>query len=335
MLLDHWKRPLQDLRISVTDRCNYRCSYCMPLEEYEWIPKQQLLQFEEITRIARIAVGLGVQSIRLTGGEPLLRRDLPRLVEMLAAIEGLDDLSLTTNGERLARLARDLKQAGLQRINVSLDTLDARRHAEITRRGDLAAVHEGLERARDVGLLPIKINMVVERGVNEDEIPAMLEFCQRQGFSLRYIEYMDVGNANGWHFDKVVSQREILSLLQPHLATADGRRPVPSDPAELFPLRGGGDVGVIGSVSEPFCGACSRARLTASGQLVTCLFASRGHDLRDRLRSGATDAEITRLLEGIWTARRDRYSEERLAAIRASGYDPDDHEKFEMISLGG
>ena len=337
MLKDQHHRPLRDLRISVTDRCNFRCSYCMPNAEYEWLARKEILTFEEITRLARLFVAAGVESIRLTGGEPLLRTALPGLVRRLAALPGLQDLSLTTNGTRLETLALPLREAGLERVNVSLDTLQPRRFRELARRDDLKVVLRGLAAARTAGLAPIKVNMVVQRGVNDDEILPMLEFCSEQGYSLRYIEFMDVGNANDWHLGRMVPASEILRTVKGHRALGPSHREHASDPAMLHSFAGGsGDVGVIASVSQPFCNRCDRARLTAAGQLVTCLFSRRGTDLKALLRSGVGDQDLAQHIATIWQGRTDRFSEERLEALRsAAGYDPQQRIKLEMISLGG
>ena len=337
MPLDRHRRPLTDLRISVTDRCNYRCTYCMPLAEYEWLHKSRILTFEEIARLARIAAGLGVRKIRLTGGEPLVRQDLPVLVQELAAIKGLDDLCLTTNGSRLAPMAGELKAAGLNRVTVSLDSLKPERFRAITQRGDLEPVLAGLEAADSAGLRPIKLNAVIERGVNDDEIVDLVEFGRTGGYDVRFIEYMDVGNANRWTSEKLVPKREILARVAERYPVREARVERGAAPAEDYEfVDGGGRFGVIASVTEPFCGACTRARLTADGQFVTCLFSDRGHDLKTLLREGATDAEIEERIRAIWERRTDRYSEQRLAALESpAGYDAQSRRKLEMISLGG
>ena len=336
MLLDRHGRKLEDLRISVTDRCNFRCTYCMPLAEYEWLHRSKILTFEEITRTARLFAALGVTKIRLTGGEPLLRQDLPDLIAQLRAIGGIRDLALTTNAARLAKLARPLKEAGLDRVTVSIDSLKPERFREMTQRGDLGPVLEGLAAARDVGLGPIKLNAVIERGVNDDEILDLVDFARENGYEVRFIEYMDVGNANQWRSAKLVSKREILDVIaakHPFESAKQERGSAPS--ADYAFADGRGRVGVIASVTEPFCGDCTRMRLTADGRLVTCLFSSRGHDLKAMLRDGASDAAITERVHGIWTARTDRYSEQRLVALQTASYDPAARKKIEMISLGG
>jgi cyclic pyranopterin phosphate synthase len=336
MLQDIYNRPLKDLRISVTDRCNFRCTYCIPFDEYEWIDKKEILTFEEIARLANLFVQLGVDKLRLTGGEPLLRRDLEKLISKLSSLNGLEDLCLTTNGSLLAEKVSALKSAGLRRINVSLDTLNSEKFARIRRRGDLAKVLEGLFAAKRCGLHPIKINAVIERGVNDDNIIDLVEFSRKNGFAIRFIEYMDVGNSNNWTSEKLVSKKEILEIIDARYPLREVGRDKGSAPSVDYQFIDGGDLGVIASVTEPFCSSCSRARLTADGKLVTCLFSATGHDLKKLLRNGATDEEIIEIISGIWRKRTDRYSDERLEAMNsADGYRAKDHKKIEMISLGG
>jgi cyclic pyranopterin phosphate synthase len=309
----------------------------MPLDEYEWLEKSAILSFEEITRLARLFVRLGVEKIRLTGGEPLVRRDLEKLVSNLSSIAGLQDLCLTTNGSLLADKVAALKAAGLRRINVSLDSLKPDNFQRIRKRGDLAKVLEGLFAAKRHGLHPIKINAVIERGVNDDEILDLVTFSREHGFAIRFIEYMDVGNANNWQSDRMVSKKEILETITARFPLRKIGREKGSAPSVDYQfLDGTGDIGVIASVTEPFCSTCARARLTADGKLVTCLFAQQGYDLKKLIRNGATDAELLEVISAIWLKRKDRYSEERLAALRsAAGYDPKRQKKIEMISLGG
>ena len=337
MLTDVYKRPARDLRISVTDRCNFRCAYCMPCDEYEWIDRAEILSFEEIARLAQVFVRLGVDKVRLTGGEPLVRKDLHSLVGMLAAIQGLDDICLTTNGSLLAEQLPALKSAGLRRINLSLDTLDPLKFRAITKRGDLDVVLEGLFAAKEAGLHPIKINAVIERGVNDDDIVPLVEFAREHGFGVRFIEYMDVGNSNNWVVDKMVSKREILDRIAARFPLEEVGRENGTAPSVDYRFADGvGDLGVIASVTEPFCSSCTRVRLTANGKLVTCLFANDGYDLKALLRNGRTEDEITDLIRSVWLARRDRYSDDRLQAMKSStGYRPGEHKKIEMISLGG
>jgi cyclic pyranopterin phosphate synthase len=331
-LTDTFGRPLRDLRISVTDRCNFRCVYCMPKEvfgrDYEFLGREQLLTFEEIERIARVFVTGGVEKIRITGGEPLVRRDLPVLVEKLSAL-GDVDLTLTTNGALLARVGDDLARAGLTRVTVSLDSLDD----EVFRAMNdvdfpVARVLDGIDAAAAAGL-PVKVNVVVKRGLNEGSVLELARHFHGTGHTLRFIEYMDVGHTNGWRLDDVVPAAEIV-------ATIDAELPLePVDPAyrgevaQRYRYRdGGGEIGVIASVTQPFCGDCTRARLSADGHLYTCLFAVRGHDLRSLVRSGASDEQVTATIAGIWTVRQDRYSELRTAETA-------DLPKVEMSFIGG
>ncbi len=337
MIVDVFNRPLKDLRISVTDRCNFRCTYCMPFDEYPWTPTDECLSFDEIERIARIFVGLGVEKIRLTGGEPLLRAHVEDLVGRLSAIPGLEAVCLTTNGSLLADRAASLKANGLSRINVSLDTLDPEKFQRIRRRGDVAKVLDGIWAAKAAGIYPVKLNTVVERGMNDEDIIPLVDFARKNGFAIRFIEFMDVGNANGWRRDKVVPKREIIEIINAQWPLEEVGRDKGTAPAVDYRFSDGtGDVGVIASVSEPFCSSCTRARLTADGKLVTCLFSSQGQDVKGLLRGGATDEEIVEAVSGNWRGRTDRYSQERLLALNSNlGYEPKDHRKIEMISLGG
>ena len=332
--LDRLDRPLRDLRISVTDRCNFRCTYCMPREIYgaafRFLPHAELLTFEEVTRLARLAVSLGVSKVRLTGGEPLLRRDVEILVGMLAAIEGLADLTLTTNGSLLAAKAAALAEAGLRRVTVSLDSLD---DAVFARLNDVAfpvaRVLEGIAAADRAGLRPLKVNMVVRRGLNEQSVLPMARFAREHGYVLRFIEYMDVGHTNGWSLDEVVPAAEIVAAIDAELPLEPLAPQYPGEVATRWRYRdGGGEIGLIGSVTQPFCGSCTRARLTAEGMLYTCLFGTAGVDLRAPLRSGADDDALRTLLTGVWADRTDRYSELRSAATRGLP-------KVEMSRIGG
>ena len=340
VLLDALGRPLRDLRISVTDRCNFRCSYCMPKQvfdkHYPFLPHAELLSFEEITRLARLFVAQGVRKIRLTGGEPLLRRGLEALVEQLAAIrtpEGdLLDLTLTTNASLLARKAAALKAAGLRRLTVSLDGLDDEVFQRMNDVGfQVAEVLAGIEAAQAVGLAPIKVNMVVKRGVNEGQILPMARHFHGTGITLRFIEYMDVGATNGWRMDEVLPSNDVLALLRQEFDL----RPLPANDAGETAERyahadGGGEIGLISSVSHAFCRDCNRARLSTEGKIYTCLFASRGTDLRGLLRSGADDGALTEAIAAIWHQRSDRYSE-----LRASGAAPMREQRIEMHYIGG
>jgi len=336
MSVDAYNRSVKDLRISVTDRCNFRCTYCMPLDQYEWISKKEILTFEEITRLATLFVGLGVEKIRLTGGEPLVRQNLDQLVAKVAAISGLKDLCLTTNGALLAEKIDSLKAAGLKRINISLDTLDPEKFRRMTKRGDLEKVLEGIFAAKDHGLHPIKLNAVIERGVNDDDILELVEFSREHGLAIRFIEYMDVGNSNNWTSEKLVSKAEILEKISSRYPLREIGRDQGSAPSVDYEfIDGRGDLGVIASVTEPFCSSCTRARLTADGKLVTCLFSQMGHDVKALLRNGTSDEDLVKFLSGVWQGRRDRYSADRLETMRSSHYDPKSHKKIEMISLGG
>jgi cyclic pyranopterin phosphate synthase len=309
----------------------------MPLEEYAWIERSEILTFEEIERLAAIFIRLGVEKIRITGGEPLLRKDLEKLVAKLAELPGLEDLSMTTNGSSLAEKAAALKTAGLRRINVSIDTLDPDLFKRMSKRGDLARVLEGVFAARSVGLCPIKINAVVERGVNDGGILDLVEFARINGFALRFIEFMDVGNTNHWQTSRMVSKREILETIRSRYRIIEKGRVGGSAPSLDFEFAdGSGDIGVIASVTEPFCSSCTRARLTADGKFVTCLFSESGYDLKAMMRGGATDTELAGRIASVWQARTDRFSEERLEALQSKeGYQPDAHKKIEMIRLGG
>ena len=326
-------RPLRDLRLSVTDRCNFRCGYCMPKEVfgrgYDFLPKESVLTFEEYARLARVFVSLGVEKIRLTGGEPLLRRNLDRLVALLAEIGGLRDLTLTTNGSRLVEEAPALRTAGLRRLTVSVDSLD---DATFRAMNDVDfPVHRvlrGIEAAQAAGFAPIKINMVVKRGVNDHEVEALAERFGGSGFILRFIEYMDVGNTNGWRLEEVVPSAEIVARLGRATPLEPLESNYPGEVARRFRHPDGGEIGVISSVTQPFCGDCTRARLSADGQLYTCLFASHGHDLRTPLRAGASDVELAALIGAVWRARADRYSEIR-AQVKTR------EPKAEMSLLGG
>ena len=334
-LTDRLNRPLHDLRVSVTDRCNFRCVYCMPREifgrDFQFLHRDELLTFEEITRLARIFVAHGVEKIRLTGGEPLLRRDLERLVAMLAGVEGLRDLTLTTNGALLSPAkARALKAAGLQRITISLDSLDDDVFMRMNDVGfPVARVLDAIDAAAAAGLAPIKIDMVVKRGINEDSILDMASHFRGTPHILRFIEFMDVGNTNGWRMDDVVPAAEIIRTIDAVWRLEPAEPNYYGEVAERWRYRdGGGEIGVIASVTQAFCRTCTRARLSAEGELYTCLFGSRGHDFRALLRGGADDAEIGAFLASVWRLRDDRYSE-----IRSANTTP--LKKIEMSRIGG
>jgi GTP 3',8-cyclase len=332
-VLDTRSRPLRDLRISVTDRCDFRCVYCMPKEvfgrDFQFLRRSELLTFEEIARVARIGAGLGVHKLRLTGGEPLLRRDLERLVEMLAAIEGIDDIAMTTNGSLLPRKARALADAGLRRVTVSLDSLD---NAVFGAVNDVdfpvERVLDGIAAAAGAGL-PVKVNMVVKRGVNDGSVLDMAGHFRGSGHILRLIEYMDVGTTNGWKMDDVVPAAELVDAIAAEWPLDPVEPAYPGEVARRYRYAdGGGEIGVIASVTQPFCHDCSRARLSAEGRLYTCLFAATGHDLRRRLRGDGGDAELKAFLRRIWGGRADRYSELRTAKTSA-------RPKVEMSHIGG
>jgi cyclic pyranopterin phosphate synthase len=332
-VLDTLGRPVRDLRISVTDRCNFRCVYCMPREiygrGYQFLERRQLLTFEEIERLSRVFASLGVEKIRLTGGEPLLRRELERLVEMLAAIPGVD-LTLTTNGSLLPQKARVLADAGLRRVTVSLDSLDDQVFEAMNDAGvPVERVLAGIEAAAAAGLSPVKVNMVVKRGANEDSVLPMARHFRGSGHILRFIEYMDVGHTNGWRLDEVVSAAEIVATIGAELPLEPIEPNYAGEVARRYRYRdGGGEIGVIASVTEPFCGTCTRARLSAEGRLYTCLFATEGHDLRALIRGGASESDLAERIGRVWRARGDRYSELRSAETA-------DLPKIEMSYIGG
>jgi cyclic pyranopterin phosphate synthase len=312
-LTDVFGRPLRSLRVSVTDRCNLRCRYCMPEEEYVWLPREGLLTFEEIHELVSAFTDLGVENVRLTGGEPLLRRDLPRLVRMLCENPRIQDLAMTTNGVQLAEHAQALRDAGLHRITISLDTLRADRFLALTRRDLHAQVLRGLEATHRAGFCGTKIDTVVVRGVNDDELAELLEFGKQQGAEVRFIEYMDVGGATEWSMDKVFSRSEILELLARRYGTIVPVVEESSAPAQRFLLPDGTVFGIIASTTTPFCRRCDRSRLTADGMWYLCLYAQEGTDLRQPLRAGASRDELTSSIASAWPQRNDRGAEEREA----------------------
>ena len=331
-VLDAFGRPLRDLRISVTDRCNFRCTYCMPKEvfghDYRFLDRKELLDFEEITRVARAAVALGVEKLRLTGGEPLIRRDLEQLIAMLAELDV--DLTLTTNASLLPRKAQALKDAGLDRITVSLDAMD---DATFRAMNDVdfsvERVLEGIEAARAVGL-PVKVNCVVKRGVNDNQIVPMARYFRETGDTLRFIEFMDVGATNGWRMDDVVSAADIVAAVDAEFPIESTDAQYRGEVAKRWSYKDGkGEIGIIASVTQPFCGDCTRSRISAEGKLYTCLFAVRGHDLRALIRSGASDDDLSAKLAEIWHVRGDRYSELRTQGV------VDDVPRVEMSYIGG
>ncbi|MFN2418362.1 MAG: GTP 3',8-cyclase MoaA [Candidatus Limnocylindria bacterium] len=333
-VLDTLGRPMHDLRVSVTDRCNFRCVYCMPKEvfgpDHAFLPRAEILDFEEIERVVRACVALGVRKVRLTGGEPLVRRNLESLVARLAAIVGIDDLTLTTNASMLAGHAESLADAGLHRVTVSLDALDDETFKAMNDVGfGVSRVLDGIVAAEEAGLGPIKLNAVIRRGLNEHAIGDLAERFRGTGTTVRFIEYMDVGHSNGWRLDDIVPATEVVAAI-------DGRWPLEpvaaeyrGEVAQRYRYRdGAGEIGVINSVTQPFCGDCTRARLSADGQLFTCLFATAGHDLRSIVRSGTTEADLAEAVRVIWTGRDDRYSELRtLETVELP--------KVEMSFIGG
>ena len=338
MVLDRRRRPLTSLRLSVTDRCNLRCHYCMPEDEYTWLPRADILDFDETARLARVFAAAGASRLRVTGGEPLLRRDLPDLVSRLAAVAEWDDLALTTNGILLADQAEALKAAGIRRVTVSLDTLERDRFVALTRRDELARVRRGLETA--AALFPaFKIDTVVVRGVNDDEIVALVHEAARLGAEIRFIEYMDVGGATKWTAGQVVSRKEILDRLSRAFGVVTPVAPASWAPAAQFTLPGGQVVGIISSTTEPFCDTCDRSRLTADGMWYRCLYATSGTDLRGPLRAGASDEDLQSLVAGTWSSRADQGAVDRLALPERKAYVPvtslkrDPH--LEMHTRGG
>ena len=335
MIQDRFSRPIRDLRISVTDKCNFRCPYCMPIEifgeDYQYSPKSDVLTFEEIERLAGLFARCGAEKIRLTGGEPLLRRDLPILVKMLAAIPGIKDIALTTNAWFLPQHAVKLKAAGLCRVTVSLDSLDDQVFQKMNGRGyGVARVLEGIDAAIAAGLMPIKVNVVVKRGDNDHTLLDLVRRFKGSGVIPRFIEYMDVGNRNQWRLDHVVPSREIVAAIDAEMPLEPVDPAYRGEVAARYRFRdGSGEIGVISSITQPFCGDCTRGRLSTDGKLVTCLFAAGGTDLRTPLRDGATDDALIEIIASAWSARTDRYSEERAARP------PEASRKIEMYQIGG
>ena len=333
-ILDQLSRPLRDLRISVTDRCNFRCQYCMPADifgpDFAFLPKEKILSFEEIIRLARIFSKLGVKKIRITGGEPLMRKELPSLIQQLIKIPGIQDIGLTTNGVYLPKYAQQLKEAGLKRVNVSLDALNDDVFMKMNGRGVRSkVVLKGIDAALASGL-KVKVNMVVQKGVNDGEILPMAQFCREKGLSLRFIEFMDVGNSNGWKLDQVVTKKEIFEMLNRHFQLEPVEPAYFGEVAKRYRYRNETtEIGFITSVSESFCSSCTRARISAEGKLYTCLFASEGFDLRTLIRNGAEDEEIEQKVVDIWNRRSDRYSDERFENTHRP------RKKIEMSYIGG
>ncbi|MBP3953533.1 GTP 3',8-cyclase MoaA [Bacillus suaedae] len=331
---DQYERPLQDLRISIIDKCNFRCSYCMPAEifgeDYAFLPEAELLSFDEIERMVIQFTKLGVKKLRLTGGEPLLRKDVHLLIERLAKIEGIEDIALTTNGVFLVKQAKQLKNAGLMRVNISLDALDTEVFQEMNgRKVKSAVVLKGLEAALEAGL-EVKVNMVVKRGVNDQEVVKMASYCKGKKVTLRFIEFMDVGQTNGWDFSQVVTKKELYEKVSVLGELEPVERDYLGEVASKYRYKGTDVlVGFISSVSDTFCGNCTRARVSADGKLYTCLFAESGYDIRGLLRSGVTDQEIGEVISSIWRVRTDKYSEERTEETVKN------RKKIEMSYIGG
>ena len=337
MINDQFRRPFRDLRISVTDRCNFRCTYCMPAEiygdRYQFLPKADLLTFEEIERLATITTGLGAKKVRLTGGEPLVRNDVEKLVAMLSRVDGIDDLTMTSNAYLLPQKAQALRDAGLHRISVSLDTLDNDVFKEMNGRGvGVQKVLDGIAAAERAGFSPIKVNAVVQKGVNDHTIVDLARYFKERGHIMRFIEYMDVGNLNGWKLDHVVPADEIVARIDAEMPLEPIEGAYRGEVANRYRYRdGGGEMGVITSVTKPFCGDCTRLRLSPEGSIYTCLFASSGTDLRGPIRDGATDSELESKIRGTWTVRNDRYSEERSSMTEELR----GQRKVEMYHIGG
>lgn len=336
LLKDRLGRPLRDLRISVTDRCNFRCRYCMPPEifdkDFQFLPRTEVLSLEEIAHISQLFVqAAGIRKLRITGGEPLMRQNLPHLIGLLKKIDGIDDIAMTTNGVMLPKYAKELKENGLNRVTISLDSLDDEKFRYINGRNiGVDKVLEGIEAAKEAGL-GVKLNMVVKRGMNEDDIVPMAKYFKDKNVILRFIEYMDVGNSNGWKLDHVVSKKEIFSMIDREIPLEAVDANYTGEVATRFRYKDGeNEIGIISSVTDAFCSTCSRARLSADGKLITCLFASGGHDLRDFLRNGASDEEMIQRIDDIWSNRHDRYSEERLKHT-----DKGQIKKIEMSHIGG
>lgn len=337
MIHDQLNRVLRDVRISVTDRCNFRCTYCMPAEvfgeSFQFLSHFDILSFEEITRLTHVLVKLGVVKVRLTGGEPLVRKDIEQLTAMLAQVDGVDDLTMTTNAYLLPQKAQALKDAGLRRITVSLDSLDDAVFRRLNgNRAGVQQVLEGIAAAEQAGFSPIKINAVVQRGVNDHTIVDLARWAKERGHIMRFIEFMDVGNLNGWRMEHVVPAREIAQRIHAVLPLEPTERSYRGEVAMRFRYQdGGGEIGIIASVTQPFCGDCTRLRLSAEGKLYTCLFGTEGVDLREPLRSGATDADLEQIIVNTWMRRTDRYSEERTALTD----DARARRKVEMYHIGG
>lgn len=334
LLRDQLNRPMRDLRISVTDRCNFRCSYCMPKEifgdDYVFLPREELLTFEEMERLAKIFESFGVKKIRLTGGEPLMRRNIDELVKKLLSLDNIKDVGLTTNGVLLKQYAQKLKDAGLTRLNISLDALDENLFGNLNGRGIKPSfILENIQFAQSLGF-EIKVNMVVQKNVNDQEIIPMAKYFKEQGITLRFIEFMDVGNDNAWSFEKVITKKQILTMLQEEFELEPVDKDYFGEVAERYQYAGSeSQVGFITSVSESFCSSCTRARLSSDGKFYTCLFATNGFDLRELIRNGATDDELSEAIQNVWERRTDRYSDERTEETA------ENRKKINMSYIGG
>jgi len=335
MTKDFFGRLMKDLRISVTDRCNFRCTYCMPAEvfgeKYHFLPKNQMLTFEEVARLTGIFVEMGVTKVRLTGGEPLVRSGVEELVSMLSSIQGIEDLTLTTNAYLLNQKAKALKEAGLERVTISLDSLDSAVFGQMNGRGfDVSRVLQGIKKAQEVGLHPIKINTVVQKGVNDHTILDLLRHFKGTGIIVRFIEYMDVGNINGWKLDEVIPSSTLVNWINDEFAIEPVDKQYRGEVSDRYRyLDGTGEIGFISSVTEAFCSDCTRSRLSTDGKLYTCLFSGDGQDLRGPLRDGASDEEMRSVISGVWTNRTDRYSEIRSSLTNST------QKKVEMYQIGG
>jgi cyclic pyranopterin phosphate synthase len=336
--LDSFNRPLQDLRISVIDRCNFRCSYCMPEHEsqnYTFLRKEEWLEFDEILRLTKLFVELGVRKVRLTGGEPLLRPNLSHLVKQLSLIEPLEDLALTTNGALLKNFAKDLKEAGLKRLTVSLDALDEKILDTMSgKKANLSEILSGIEMARIVGFESIKINVVIQKKINDQSILDLVQHFKNSTHILRFIEYMDVGNCNHWDMQHVVPTSEIVDMINQKYPLKKIQANYSGEVAERYQFADGtGEIGFISSVTKPFCGDCGRARLSTDGKMYTCLFANQGTDLQNPLRNGASDETILEMIQDVWKKREDRYSEQRSDFLKS--HKLSEHKKIEMFQIGG
>lgn len=327
-------REVHDLRVSVTDRCNFRCQFCMPDgENYEFFPRSEILSFEEIERIVRIVISLGVKKVRITGGEPLVRRGVEKLIHLLSKVDGLEDISMTTNGFLLSEKAHLLKESGLKRVTVSFHSLKDDLFSQIVgKKVEVSKIIKGIEAAMEAGLEPVKVNVCVVKGLNDCEVLDIAKFFKNMGVVVRFIEFMDVGTVNGWSLERVVSAREIVSKIAREFEIEPIEKSYRGEVAERYRYKDDGlEFGVISSVTQPFCGDCNRLRLTAEGKLLTCLFSSHGYDVKSLLRSGAGDEDIREFIKSVWESRKDRYSEERLEKIKRG----ESHRKVEMFQVGG